>query len=53
MMRGQAYPQNMLVDLLWDVAERTDSTDQLLPPFFLLAGDIGRADDFRMGVNEK
>ena len=48
-----AYPHDLLINLLWNIAKRANVTDCLLPPLFLLAGYVGRADDLNMGINQK
>ena len=47
------YAKNMLVHLLWHISQRADISHEIFPPFFLLAGDVGRADDALVRVDEE
>ena len=55
MRRGGAkpHPQNSLIHLLRHLPQRTYVANDFLPPFFLLAGDVGRADDALVRVDEE
>ena len=43
----------MLVNLLWHSAQGTNIANQFLPPLFLLARDVGRADYWYVRVDEE
>ena len=43
----------MLIHLLGHIPERADITDEFFPPFFLLAGDVGCADDALVRIDEE
>lgn len=43
----------MLVNFLGHIPQGADIADEVLPPFFLLAGDVGCADDTFMGIDQE